>query len=159
MLRTWRDFGFAVNSTGGCDFDFSFGAWRDLGFAVDLTGVRDFDFDFGFSSSSSSSVSMNSLLTIQVFFGPAMMVSTFLFFPVGFSVVADLLLGPASGLGDQLVGPALGFNQTDGGLWGVSIRSIEDGFTETGREELAGTGSDAGGLHNKVGGIRGEGPL
>ena len=89
--------GFAVDSmsgcdfdsTGGCDFDFGFGAWRDLGFAVDSTGVRDFDFDFGFGNGSSSSVSMNSLLMIRVFFGPAAMVSAFLFFPVGFSVVAD----------------------------------------------------------------------
>ena len=72
MLRTWRDLGFAVDSTrgcdfdstGGCDFDFGFGAWRDLGFAVDSTGVRDFDFDFGFGNGSSSSVSMNCLLTI-----------------------------------------------------------------------------------------------
>ena len=146
------------DSTGCCDFDFGFGAWRDLGFAVDSTGVRDFDFDFGFGNGSSSSVSMNSLLTIQVFFGPAAMVSAFLFLPVGFSVVADVLLGPASGLADRLVGLALGLDQTDGGLWGVGIGSIEDGLTETGRDELAGTRSDAGGLHKKVGGIGGEGP-
>ena len=49
----------------------------------------------------------------------------------------------------------MGLDQTGGGLWGVSIGSIEDGFTETGREELAGTGSDAGGLCKKVGGIGG----
>ena len=75
MSRTLRDLGFAVDSTRGCDFNFGFGTWRDLGFAVDSTGVHDFDFDFSFGNGSSSSVSMNSLLTIQVFFGPATMVS------------------------------------------------------------------------------------
>ena len=94
---------------------------------------------------------------IRVFFGPAAMVSAFLFFPVGFSVVGDVLLGPASGLADRLVGPALGLDRTGGGLWGVGIGSIEDGFTETGREELAGTGSDAGGLRKKVGVSGGRG--
>ena len=131
-----------------CDFDLGLAGisrpCNDFGLAVVLTAGR--DFDFGFGDVSSSSLSMNSLLTIRVFFGPATRMSPFLFFPVGFSVAADLLLGPASGV-------ARGCWGTGGPLRGVGIGSNEDG-----RDELAGTGSNAGGLRKKGGGVGGKGP-
>ena len=64
-----------------CDFDLGLaGIWRpckDFSLAVVLTAGC--NFDFGFSDVSSSSLSMNSLLTIWVFFSPATRVSPFLF--------------------------------------------------------------------------------